>query len=136
MFWIILLYDYDVKCQLSSTYGTAILYPLSTGNFDSLFFLGITPFWTSKFDENERYYWNSLLAQLNRISWNFVVMKDIICRCAYPQEILLPFSMSYALFELRNWAHLFRNLGQAGWYFGKRVTNLFQIFLSRRVIGE
>ena len=34
------------------------------------------------------------------------------------------------------WAHLFRNPGQAGWYFRKRVTYLFQIFLSRRAIGE
>ena len=30
------------------------------------------------------------LKPLNRISWNFVVMKDIMCRCAYPQEILNP----------------------------------------------
>ena len=29
------------------------------------------------------------LKPLNRISWNFVVMKDIMCRCAYPQEILI-----------------------------------------------
>ena len=41
------------------------------------------------------------LKPLNRISWNFAVMKDIMCRCAYPQEILIPlFSRSYALFEL------------------------------------
>ena len=43
------------------------------------------------------------LKPLNRISWNFLVMKDIMCRCAYPQEILIHFfSRSYALFELRN----------------------------------
>ena len=30
----------------------------------------------------------------NRISWNFVVMKDIMCRCGYPQEILNPFFFS------------------------------------------
>ena len=30
------------------------------------------------------------LKPLNRISWNFVVMKDIIRRCAYPQEMLIP----------------------------------------------
>ena len=29
------------------------------------------------------------LKPLNRISWTFVVMKDIMCRCAYPQEILI-----------------------------------------------
>ena len=34
--------------------------------------------------------WN----RLNRISWNFVVMKDVMCRCAYPQEILIPFFFS------------------------------------------
>ena len=43
------------------------------------------------------------LKPLNRISWNSVVIKDIMCRCAYPQEILIPlFSRSYALVELRN----------------------------------
>ena len=31
------------------------------------------------------------LKLLNRISWNFEVMKDIMCRCAYPQEILIHF---------------------------------------------
>ena len=36
---------------------------ISTGYFDSTFFLWIT----SKFDENERYYWNSWSAQL---LWN------------------------------------------------------------------
>ena len=34
-------------------------------------------------------------------------MKDIPCRCAYPQEILIPFfSRSYALFEFRNLAKM------------------------------
>ena len=43
------------------------------------------------------------LKPLNKISWNFVVMNDIMCWCAYPQEILIPFfSRSYALFEFRN----------------------------------
>ena len=41
------------------------------------------PFWTLKFDENERYYWNSSSAQLRWISWNFVVMKNIMCRYAF-----------------------------------------------------
>ena len=49
------------------------------------------------------------LKLLNRISWNFVVMKDLMCRCAYPQDILFQFifeffsrvfSRSNALFEL------------------------------------
>ena len=43
------------------------------------------------------------LKPLNRISWNFVVMKDIMCRCAYSLEI---FPQSYALFELRNLAKM------------------------------
>ena len=43
------------------------------------------------------------LKSLNRILWNFVVMKDIMCRSAYPQEIWIPFfSLNYALFELQN----------------------------------
>ena len=57
--------------------------------------------------------WNILLKQfvsatplkpLNRISWNLVVVKDIPCRCAYLQEILIQFffSRSYGLFELRS----------------------------------
>ena len=47
------------------------------------------------------------LKPLNRISWNFVDMKDIMCRWAYPQEILIPlFSRSYALFEFRNLAKM------------------------------
>ena len=47
------------------------------------------------------------LKPLNRISWNFVVMKDIMCRCAYPQEILIPlFFSELRLFELRNLAKM------------------------------
>ena len=34
------------------------------------------------------------LKLLNRISWNFVVIKNIMCRCAYPQEILIQFLFS------------------------------------------
>ena len=40
---------------------------------------------------------------LNRISWNIVLIKDLMCRCANAQNILMQFfSRSYALFELRN----------------------------------
>ena len=47
------------------------------------------------------------LKPLNRISWNFVDIKDIMCRCAYLQEILIQFFFrSYALFELRNLAKM------------------------------
>ena len=31
------------------------------------------------------------LKPLKRISWNFIVMKDIMCRCAHPQETLIQF---------------------------------------------
>ena len=34
------------------------------------------------------------LKPLDRISWNFVVIKDIIRRSAYPQKILIPFFFS------------------------------------------
>ena len=47
------------------------------------------------------------LKPLDRISLNFVVNKDIMCRCAYLQEILIQlFSRSYGLFELRNLAKM------------------------------
>ena len=55
---------------------------MSTGNFDPIFFLGVTPFLNF---ENWRK-WKILLKQLvsttplkplSRITWNFVVMKDI-----------------------------------------------------------
>ena len=67
---------------------------ISTGNFDSTGFLGVTPFLNL---ENWRK-WKILLKQLvstsplkplNRIAWNFVVMNDIMCRCAFLQEILI-----------------------------------------------
>ena len=58
------------------------------------FFLRVTPFLNF---ENWRK-WKILLKQLvsttplkplNRISWNFVVMKDIMCRYAFLQEMLI-----------------------------------------------
>ena len=67
----------------------------------NFFFSELRPFFElRKFDQNERYYWNS---SLNRISWNFVVKKDLMCRCAYLQEILIQFFWAVVpLFELRN----------------------------------
>ena len=67
---------------------------ISTGNFDSIFFLGFTPFLNREIWRK----WKILLKQLvsttplkplNRIAWNFVVMKDIICRYAFLQEMLI-----------------------------------------------
>ena len=67
---------------------------ISTGNFDSIFFLGFTPFLNLETWRK----WKILLKQLvsttplkplNRIAWNFVVMKDIMCRYAFLQEMLI-----------------------------------------------
>ena len=56
-------------------------------------------FWTSKFDDNERYYWNSWSAQLhwnrNTIALNFVVIKDIRCKYAFLQEMLIWFEKQF-----------------------------------------
>ena len=53
----------------------------------NFFFSELRPFWTKKFGQNERYYLKqfvsaTLLKLLLRISWNFVVLKDLMCRCA------------------------------------------------------
>ena len=67
---------------------------ISTGNFDSIFFLGLRPFFNLEIWRK----WKILLKQLvsttplkrlNRIPWNFVVMKDIMCRYAFLQEMLI-----------------------------------------------
>ena len=34
------------------------------------------------------------LKSLNRITWNYVVVKEIMCKCAYPKEILIPYFFS------------------------------------------
>ena len=82
--------------KLCSYEGHNMYICISTGNFDCIFFLGVTPFLNLEIWPNERYYSTQFvsatpLKPLNRIFWNFVVMKDIMCRCAYPQEILIPF---------------------------------------------
>ena len=74
----------DIMCRCA--YPQEILIPF--------FFSVLRPFWTSKFDQNERYYSKQFvsaipLKPLNRISWNYVIMKDIMWRCPYPQEILI-----------------------------------------------
>ena len=76
------------------------------------FFSRSNALFEQKFGQNEVYYSKVFvsttpLKPLNRISWNFVVMKDLQCRCAYIQEIWLNFfSRSYALFELRTLAKM------------------------------
>ena len=81
---------------------------ISTGNFDSIFFLGVTPFLNLEIWPK----WKILLKQfvsttplkpLKRTSWNFVVMKDLMCRCAYPQEFWFFFFLGVTpLFKLGN----------------------------------
>ena len=72
------------------------------------FSLGITPFLTIEIWPK----WKILLKQfgsatplklLNRISWNVVVMKDIVCRCAYLQEIFIQFFPGMFYFPGVNW---------------------------------
>ena len=47
------------------------------------------------------------LKPLNRISWNFKVMQNILCRCAYLWKFwLIFFSGNYAPFELKNLAKI------------------------------
>ena len=50
--------------------GCNVFYP-SLGQSVLFFFVSATP-----------------LKPFNRVSWNFVINKDILCRCAYVQEIL------------------------------------------------
>ena len=68
---------------------------ISTGNFDASFCLGAMPLFLN-FKIWRK--WKILLKQLvsttplkplNRIAWNFVVMKDIMCRYAFLQEMLI-----------------------------------------------
>ena len=57
------------------------------------------------------------LKPLNRISWNFVVMKDIMCRCAYPQEILIHF-----FFRVRPFLNLKLQFGQIERYYWNSLS--------------
>ena len=75
---------------------------ISTGNFDSFFFLRVKPFLNLEIWPK----WKILLKQfvsatplkpIIRIRWNFVVVKYIPCRFAFNF-----FSRSYSLFKLRN----------------------------------
>ena len=67
-----------------------------TWNFDAISFLGITPFFNLEICLK----WKILLKTVCQLNSSeapqqnfvyFVVMKDIPCRCAYPQEILIQF---------------------------------------------
>ena len=69
---------------------------ISTEILIQFFFLGITPFYNFKIWPKlkillKQFVSITPLKLIKRISWNFVVMKDIMCRCAYPHEILIKF---------------------------------------------
>ena len=80
--------------KLCSYEGHNVYMCISTGNFDSIIFLGFTPFLNFEIWRK----WKILLKQLvsttplkplNKIAWNFVVMKDIMCRYAFLREMLI-----------------------------------------------
>ena len=84
------------RISFCSYEGHNVYMHISTGNFDLNFFLGVTTFLNLEIWSK----WKILLKQfvsatplkpLNGISWNFVVVKDIPCRCAYLLEILIQF---------------------------------------------
>ena len=96
----------DIPCRCTCTYPHEILI--------QFFFLRVTPFlnlyieiWPKWQILPKQFVSTTSLKQLNRIWWNYIVIMDIPCRCAYPQEILIQFFfLSYALFELRNLAKM------------------------------
>ena len=61
------------------------------------------------FGQNERYYSKLFvsatpLKPFKRLSWNFVVMKDLMCRCAYPRKFLIQFFLELCpFFNLEIW---------------------------------
>ena len=64
---------------------------VSIGHFDSIFFSDLRPFlnleiWPKRKIILKQFVSATPLKPLNRISCNFVVVKDIPCICAYPQE--------------------------------------------------
>ena len=67
---------------------------ISTGNFNSIFFLWIKLFLNFEIWRKWKILLKQLISttplkQLTRIAWNFEVMKDIMCRYAFLQEMLI-----------------------------------------------
>ena len=101
------------------------------------YFLGVTPFLNLEFWPK----WKILLfflvsatplKPLNRISWNFVDMKDIMCRYAYPQEILSPFFFS----ELRPfWTSKFDGNERTYWYSWSAQLSIYTSFCSHILLA-
>ena len=90
----LLIYKYELLWQEVSVKSLIPRWPLRPVGL--LFFLRITPVFNLEIGPK----WKILLKQfvsttplkpLNRISRNIEVMKDLMCRCAYPQEILIQF---------------------------------------------
>ena len=79
---------------------------ISTGNSDSIFFLRVTAFFNLKNlakmkDTTETVCQRNCSETVEHLC-NIDVMKDIMCRCAYPQEILISmFFGVLSFFELR-----------------------------------
>ena len=88
---ISIIIPHTTSCRGYNAFDPSVSQSISQSVSPSVFLVGAIP-----------------LKPLNRILWNFVVMKDIMCRYAYPQEILIPFffSWNYALFELKNLAKM------------------------------
>ena len=87
------------RISFCSYEGHNVYMHISTGNIDSIFFFGVTTFLNLEIWSK----WKILLKQfvsatplklLKKISGNLVVMKDIMFRCAYPQEIFIQFFLS------------------------------------------
>ena len=94
----LLIYKYELLWQEVSVKSLIPRWPLRPVGL--LFFLRITPVFNLEIGPK----WKILLKQfvsatplkpLNRISRNIEVMKDLMCRCAYPQEILIQFFFSW-----------------------------------------
>ena len=108
---------------------------ISTGNFDSVLFLGVTPFLNLEFGQNERYYSTQFvsettLKQLNRILWNFVVMKDIMCIYAFLQEMLIWSFLGAIYIPLNFGQNYFVQLDRWNWFSVRLpVTNAWNCHL-------
>ena len=127
---------------------------ISTGNFDSIFFLGFTSFFNFEIWRK----WKILLKQsvsttpqkpLNRIAWNFVVMKDIMCTYAFLQEMLvwsfwgaiyIPFFVRLPFTNAWNCHSLYtafsRNVGAWGMWACSLFLSFVIVFVHLRIFNR
>ena len=62
---------------------------ISTGNFDSIFYVGVTPFFVLRnLTKMKEFVSATKTAQQNFVK-HFLVMKGIMCRYAFLQEMLI-----------------------------------------------